>query len=90
MCHRSVGLISNIIEGAGMSTIMMVLKPDVAQGTGAPRAMRIRFPMGNPMGEPGKPAQQRRILLSALEVMAQLREPGLMVEMPYRWRRMAT
>jgi D-proline reductase (dithiol) PrdB len=51
--------------------------------------LHIRFPMGNPIGEPGKPRQQRRILLSALEVLTQLRVPGHLVELPYRWRRMA-
>jgi D-proline reductase (dithiol) PrdB len=88
MCHQSVGLIANGIEGAGMTTILVSLRPNVTHGIGIPRAIHIRFPMGNPMGEPGKPAQQRRILLSALEVMEQLSEPDQIVELPYRWRRM--
>lgn len=88
MCHQSVGLIANGLEAAGMSTIVISLRPDVTQGTGAPRAMYIRFPMGDPVGEPGKPDQQRRILLSALELVPQLERPGLLVELPYRWRRM--
>jgi D-proline reductase (dithiol) PrdB len=89
MCHQSVGLIANVLEDVGLVTLLISLRPDVTQGTGAPRAMHIRFPMGNPVGEPGKTAQQRRILLSALEVIPQLREPGLLVELPYRWRRMS-
>jgi hypothetical protein len=89
MCHQSVGLIANALEGAGLSTLVLSLRPDVSQGTGAPRMLHIRFPMGNPIGEPGKPRQQRRILLSALEVLTQLRVPGHLVELPYRWRRMA-
>jgi hypothetical protein len=64
------------------------VNPVVTQGTGCPRAVRVRFPMGNPMGEPHKPDQQRRILRSVLELMAQLEEPGPVVELPYRWRRM--
>lgn len=71
-----------------MSTVTISLKPEVTQGTGCPRAVRVRFPMGNPVGEPHKPDQQRRILRSVLEVMEQVREPGLLVELPYRWRRM--
>lgn len=88
MCHQSVGLIANVIEGFGISTILTSLRPDVTQGIGAPRAVYLRFPMGNPFGEPRKPAQQRRLLLSVLEIVPQLREPGLLVELPYRWRRM--
>ncbi len=71
-----------------MTTLVISLKPDVTQGTGTPRALHIRFPMGNPVGEPHKPDQQRRILLSALEVMEQLREPDRAVHLPYLWRRM--
>lgn len=71
-----------------MSTIVSSLRPDVTQGTGAPRASYMHFPMGNPMGEPGKPAQQRRILRSILETMQQLEGPDQLVEIPYRWRRM--
>jgi hypothetical protein len=62
--------------------------PIVTEGTGAPRALHVHFPMGNAVGEPGKPVQQRRILLSALEVMEQIAQPGTLVELPYRWRRM--
>jgi hypothetical protein len=71
-----------------MSTIQVTLKPDVTHGTGSPRSVRVRFPMGNPVGEPHKPNQQRRILRSVLEVLPQVRVPGLIVELPYRWRRM--
>lgn len=88
MCHQSVGLVANTLEGLGLTTILISLKPDVTLGTGSPRAMYIRFPMGNPFGEPGKPAQQQRILLSALEVMVQAPQAGTLVQVPYRWRRM--
>jgi hypothetical protein len=88
VCHQSVGLVANTLEGAGMSTVEVTLKPDVTHGTGTARSVRVRFPMGNPVGEPHKPNQQRRILRSVLEVMQQVQEPGLIVELPYRWRRM--
>ncbi len=60
----------------------------MTQGVGAPRAMYLRFPLGNSLGEPDRPHQQRTILLAALEALQELREPGQMVEAPYRWRRM--
>lgn len=88
MCHQSVGLVANILEGAGMSTFHITVRPDVTQETGVPRAARVRFPMGNPVGEPGKPEQQRRILAGALEAMHALEEPGHILELPFRWRRM--
>jgi hypothetical protein len=88
MCHLSVGLVANTLERHLLTTMLITVKPDVTLGTGAPRAMYIRFPMGNPCGEPDKPAEQRRILLYALELVEKLREPGSMIHVPYRWRRM--
>ena len=90
MCHQSVGLIANVLEGMGISTMLISTNPVVVHGTGAPRAMHIRFPQGNSVGEPNKPEEQRRILLSALEIAPQLVEPGSSVNMPYRWRRMGS
>lgn len=71
-----------------MSTILITVNPMMTQGTGAPRAVHVRFPMGNPVGEPNKPNQQKRIVRSALEVLGQIGEPGAIVHLPYRWRRM--
>jgi D-proline reductase (dithiol) PrdB len=51
-----------------------------------PRAVYVRFPLGNPLGEPGRPDQQRRILDEMLELLETAEEPQI-VELPYRWRR---
>jgi hypothetical protein len=83
-----VGLIANTLEGAGMSTVLITTRPDVSEGTGAPRMMRVRFPMGNSVGEPNRPDQQRTILRAALELLTELTEPGRLVETSFRWRRM--
>lgn len=71
-----------------MSTIVISVRPDVTQGTGPPRAVHVRFPMGNPVGEAEKPDQQRRILQSVLEILPQVPRGELMYPLPYRWRRM--
>jgi D-proline reductase (dithiol) PrdB len=83
-----VGLLANAIEGAGISTVLLTVRPEVTQGVGAPRAMYVRFPLGNSLGEPHRPDQQRTILLAALDALQRVEEPGLMVESPFRWRRM--
>ena len=83
-----MGLIANAVEGAGASTLVVSVRPDVTQGVGAPRAMYVRFPLGNSFGEPERPDQQRTILHAALEALQTLREPGLMVESGFRWRRL--
>ncbi len=77
-----------MIEGAGISTVAIVLKPELAVGVGMPRAVFVRFPLGNPVGEPFKPDQQRQILRTALEAATQIERRGVVLELPYKWRRM--
>ena len=83
-----MGLIANAVEGAGISTLVLSVRPDVTQGVGAPRALYVRFPLGNSFGEAERPDQQRTILRGALDVLPTLGEPGLTIESGYRWRRM--
>lgn len=88
MCHRSVGLVQNHVESAGITTVCVTMRPEITFTLGVPRAAAIRFPLGNPMGEAGKPEQQRMILSELLRVAAEATEPGQIFELPYRWRRM--
>lgn len=83
-----MGLLANAIEQAGISTVLVTVRPEVTQGVGAPRAMFVRFPLGNPIGEPQRPDQQRTILRAALQELETLHEPGQLVESAFRWRRM--
>lgn len=52
-----------------------------------PRTLFLRWPFGNPCGEPGNRAQQRRVVLDMLEAVRGLGEAGAIVDLPYRWRR---
>jgi D-proline reductase (dithiol) PrdB len=87
MCHRSVGLIQNVIEAMGMSTVSLSLKPEITLGVGVPRAAYVRFPLGNPMGEPHDVELQTSVLRDVLEVLEAAEEPNTVFELPYRWRR---
>jgi hypothetical protein len=82
-----VGLVQNQIEAAGATTISMTVQPHITAMLGAPRAMYLRYPAGNQVGEAGKPQQQRAILSAALDAAAAIQVPGTIVEYPYRWRR---
>lgn len=82
-----MGLVQNHIEGAGVSTISMTVQPHITATVGAPRAIYMRYPAGNQVGEAGKPQQQRAILTAALEAAASMTAPGTIWELPYRWRR---
>ncbi len=88
MCHQSVGLLQGAIEAAGMSTIGFSVRPEVTVNMRVPRAVYVRFPTGNPVGEPHKPDQQRTLLRAALVALVAIQEPGTVIELPFRWRRM--
>jgi hypothetical protein len=81
-----VGLIQNAIEGNGISTISMTTHPYITKMVGAPRAIYMRFPQGNMIGQAFNPEQQRAILRTALEAVGSMKEPGTIMEYPDRWR----
>ena len=60
---------------------------EVAEAVRPPRVAHVRFPFGRPLGEPGNAAQQRVIIEDALRFLEESREPGTVLELPYRWRR---
>ncbi len=88
MCHQSVGLLQGAIEREGIPTISITVRPEITAHSNISRACYLRFPTGNPVGEPYKADQQRTILAAVLEQLAAIRQPGTIVELPYRWRRM--
>jgi D-proline reductase (dithiol) PrdB len=86
MCHRSVGLVQSAIEAAGMSTVSVSMRPEISLAMKMPRAAYLRFPLGNPFGEPGRADQQARILEDLFQLLETAAEAQV-VELPYRWRR---
>lgn len=87
MCHQSVGLVQHGLEQAGIATASITLRPDITAYMNVARAAFVRFPLGNPFGEGGRPDHQRLIVEELLRLVESLTEPTL-VELPYRWRRM--
>ena len=88
MCHQSVGLIQGAIERLDIPTISVTVRPEITVHANVSRACYVRFPTGNPMGEPHKADQQRMILMAVLEQLTAIQEPGTIVELPFRCRRM--
>ena len=86
MCHRSVGLVQGAIERAGIPTASLCLRPDITAHMNISRAAYVRFPLGNPLGEPHRPDQHRLVLEQVLALAETATEPTI-VELPFRWRR---
>ena len=87
MCHQSVGLVQGALEREGIATVALTLRPDITAHMNVSRAAYVRFPLGNPFGEANRPDHQRRILADLLRLVVEAERPVL-VELPYRWRRM--
>ncbi len=82
-----MGLLQNALEEAGFSTSSVTVQPMITAGLGVSRAAYVRFPIGNPLGEPGDVEVQRAILVDLLKLIEVIEEPGIVVKLPYRWRR---
>ena len=70
-----------------MTTVALGLVEEVAVAARAPRFLYLHWPFGHALGEPGNVAQQRTVLRDMLSMAISAPRPGLVVELPYRWRR---
>ena len=59
----------------------------VADAISPPRTTYVRFPFGQPLGEPNNADQQRVVVEDALHLLVNATEKGVLKELPYRWRR---
>ena len=51
----------------------------------APRVAFVPFPYNFPVGEPGEMGEHREVVLAALGLLHELREPGE-VDLPFSWQ----
>ncbi|MCH7801199.1 MAG: hypothetical protein IIC24_06605 [Chloroflexi bacterium] len=75
------------LEAEGISTVIVMMYKQVADALKPPRVAFVRFPFGQPLGEPGNADQQRVIIEDALQLLNTASEPGIIEPLPYRWRR---
>jgi D-proline reductase (dithiol) PrdB len=82
-----VGLLAREIERQGVTTVGLAPVKDVAVAAHAPRFLYLHWPFGHALGEPGNVVQQRTVLYDMLSMAAHAPRPGLVIDLPYRWRR---
>ena len=78
-------MLARRLEAAGIPTVVVTMMPDVAEALGTPRVVGVEFPFGHPFGLPGDRATQRRVLLTALTVLAGAGAPGTRVDVDIEW-----
>jgi hypothetical protein len=82
-----VGLIQREIEKEGISTIGISIVRSFSEKIKPPRTVFLHWPFGHPLGEPFNAAQQRTVLVAALDNLFSISTPGQIVDLPYRWKR---
>lgn len=73
------------IETAGIPTVSLSNNPAASERVRPPRWVRVRFPRGSMLGEPGNREKQRRVLIDTLAALAAIGVSGGHIELPYRW-----
>jgi D-proline reductase (dithiol) PrdB len=47
----------------------------------------LKWPLGHPLGEPFEARVQRAVLVAALNALVSIKEPGTIIDLPFRWKR---
>ena len=82
-----MGLLAREIEACGVTTVALALVRELAVAVKAPRMLFLHWPFGHALGEPGNRLQQLTILHDAFSMAQSAPRPGLVVDLPYQWRR---
>lgn len=80
-----MGLIQRKIEAQGVPTVSVTVARDVTEAVRAPRAVFVPWPMGHHFGAPFHREIQRKVIVTALEVLTTAQESGTIVELPIPW-----
>ena len=58
---------------------------DVMEAVKPPRAVFVDFPLGHNTGKPFDKELQLNILKDAFEALKSIKQPGTIVDLPYKW-----
>jgi len=75
-----VGLIQRVIEAAGIPTISITLSLEITRKIRPPRAVYTGFPLGRPMGFPGRSRFQLEVLRELLSQLESIKQAGTIAE----------
>lgn len=80
-----MGLVSRVIEAAGIPTVTLNMIWVVQEAVGMPRVAAIAHPFGRPFGDVGDAARQGAVLTAALRVFETATTPGHVEHLPFVW-----
>jgi hypothetical protein len=80
-----VSLVARHLEANGIPTVVYTVARDITASAFTPRAVFTNYPLGNPCGRPGDPAEQRAVLRAGLRLLETATAPGTLVDLPHVW-----
>jgi hypothetical protein len=80
-----VPVLARRIEAAGIPTVVVTMMPETASTLLTPRVLGVEFPFGHPFGLPGDTRLQRKVLETALVVLAGASTSGTRVDLDMEW-----
>ncbi|MBI5237503.1 MAG: hypothetical protein HY887_03665 [Deltaproteobacteria bacterium] len=82
-----MGLIQREIEACGIPTIGVSIVRKFSEEIKPPRTVFVKWPLGHPLGEPFKTGTQTTVIKAALQALRDIKEPGIIIDLPFRWKR---
>lgn len=80
-----MGLVQQVIEASGISTVTLSWIPELTRSVGVPRLAGISYPDSRPLGKPHDADGQRAVLRATLELLTSASAPDTYVELPFTW-----
>lgn len=80
-----MGLVCRLLEEQGIATTYVATGRDLTALVQPPRALFVNHPMGNNFGAPGDTETQTDILKTALAMIHEVSEGGVLEDYPTRW-----
>ncbi len=76
-----------MVEEHGIATIGVSIVRKFSEEVRPPRTVFVKWPYGHPLGEPGHVNQHRAVLENAFDLLETASEPGIIRDLPYKWKR---
>ncbi len=81
-----MSLVARHLEANGLPTVIVGSALDVVEHCGVPRFLFNDFPLGNPIGHPGRADMQREVVRLGLTLLESASGPRTTVVSPFAWK----
>lgn len=80
-----MSLVARHLEANGIATVIVGSARDIVEIAGVPRFVFVDYPLGNPMGQPGKTSEQASVLEAALRLVETAGAPRTTQQLDLDW-----